>query len=375
MVRTKQTARRKSNGTPKAAPTKEPEPVKSPTQPTELSDADRAKIKSWLDKQEKPFGLATAPVSKKRKRNSGVWQTQTDLFEDRLSVQYEVRPRDKWECLRRYKKFTVGSESIAVGQYILVKHDESEDAKIDVASQWKAKVLEVRALDSEHVYIRVAWLNRPEDLPSGRKAYHGKNELIPTNQMDVIDAMAVNGSVEISYWDEKDDDSHLMTEVSSVQCFFRRQWKANRAQDQYFWRQTLDYANTKTYSELRSICIDETPQNPDEMILQCGSTECKKWQHVKCIAETAVQSAADAASKSKKTTPKKARPKNISIAAASAALAKAEKSSFTAELFIKGLPAGADQKQAEKSEIVIISLDGEQSWRDVSCLFCGKEIE
>ncbi|KAK3719012.1 hypothetical protein LTR37_004575 [Vermiconidia calcicola] len=357
MVRTKQTARRKSNGTPKAAPKNEPEPMKSPAQPTELSDADRARIKSWLDKQEKPFGLATAPVSKKRKRNSGVWQTQTDLFEDRLSVQYEVRPRDKWECLRRYKKFTVGSESIAVGQFILVKHDDSEDAKIDVASQWKAKVLEVRALDSEHVYIRVAWLNRPEDLPSGRKAYHGKNELIPTNQMDVIDAMAVNGSVEISYWDEKDDDSHLMTE------------------DQYFWRQTLDYANTKTYSELRSICIDETPQNPDEMILQCGSADCKKWQHVKCIAETAVQSAADAASKSKKTTPKKARPKNISIAAASPALAKAEKNSFTAELFIKGLSAGADQKQAEKSEIVIVNPDGEQSSRDVSCLFCGKEVE
>ena len=107
----------------------------------------------------------------------------------------------------------VGSESIAVGQCILVKHDDSEDQKIDIAAQWKAKVLEVRALDSEHVYIRVAWLNRPEDLSTGRKPYHGKNELIPTNQMDIIDAMAVNGSSDVVQWDEKDDDTPLMTEV------------------------------------------------------------------------------------------------------------------------------------------------------------------
>lgn len=106
MVRTKQIGKPKpkANGTPKAPPDTE-KSIKSPTQPTELSEADRAKIKSWLDKQDKPFGLVTAPLSRKRKRNSGL-QTQTDLFEDRLSVQYEVKPRDKWECLRRYKKFT-----------------------------------------------------------------------------------------------------------------------------------------------------------------------------------------------------------------------------------------------------------------------------
>jgi len=50
----------------------------------------------------------------------------------------------------------VGEQSIAVGEVVLVKHETSEDPSIDVASQWKAKVLEVRALDSEHVYIRVS---------------------------------------------------------------------------------------------------------------------------------------------------------------------------------------------------------------------------
>lgn len=75
-------------------------------------------------------------------------------------------------------------------------------------------MLEVRALDTEHVYIRVAWLNRPEDLKTGRKSYHGKFELIPTNEMDIIDAMSVNGPCNVVHWDETDDDAPPMPEVS-----------------------------------------------------------------------------------------------------------------------------------------------------------------
>lgn len=87
----------------------------------------------------------------------------------------------------------------------------------------------MRALDQEHVYVRVAWFNRPEDLPTGRQPYHGKNELIPSNEMDIIDAMAVNGRLEVIHWDEFDDDSAMMPE------------------DQYFWRQTYEFL-TSTYS-------------------------------------------------------------------------------------------------------------------------------
>ena len=104
MVRTKKTGIARPNGTPKSVP-KDPPPTKSPSQPAELSEEDRARLKAWLDKQVKPFTVATDPPTRKRKRNSGM-QLQTDLFEDRLNIQYEVRPRDKWESLRRYKKFT-----------------------------------------------------------------------------------------------------------------------------------------------------------------------------------------------------------------------------------------------------------------------------
>lgn len=230
------------NGTPKSTnakiPSKTPKsPTAQPPQPAELSENDRSRLREWLEYTDRPFSVHTVPLSRKRKRTgANQLQVQDDLFEERLSVQYEVKPRDKWESLRRYKKFTVGAESIATGECILVKHDDTADPKIDTASQWKAKVLEVRALDPEHVYIRLCWLNRPEDLDSGRKDYHGKNELVPTNQMDIIDAMAVNGALQVKKWDElADDDEASMPE-----------------EEQYFWRQTFDFANTKTYSVRRN---------------------------------------------------------------------------------------------------------------------------
>ena len=108
MVRIKHTGKPYANGVHKTTPkppAKTTNGVKSPAQPVELSEVDRAKIKNYLDKQEKPFGVATAPWSRKRKRNTTLLP-QTDLFDERLNILYEVKPKDKWECLRRYKKFT-----------------------------------------------------------------------------------------------------------------------------------------------------------------------------------------------------------------------------------------------------------------------------
>lgn len=277
-----------------------------------------------------------------------------------------------------------------------MNHDNSEEAKIDLANQWKAKVLEVRALDSEHVYIRVSWLNRPEDLDTGRKEYHGKNELIPTNQMDVIDAMAVNGSLDVSHWDDKEDDSAMLND------------------EQYFWRQTFDYVNTRTFSvsgsssssdclptnpskKLRLICIDSAPQNPDELILQCSNETCRKWLHVKCIAERAAQqagkvvqtqlsSASDtdlhiayhATSKkngASSAAKKRGRPKNLFISDESPAVAKAVKGPFTSEIFIKDLPQCDDAKPATSTEIIITDDKGEQHSEDICCLFCDEVVE
>lgn len=101
------------NGTPQAKTpqTTQSQAPKSPTtqpaQPAELSEKDRTRLRQWLEVTDRPFEVHTVPLSRKRKRKSGYeLQTQDDMFEDRLALQYEVKPRDKWESLRRYKKFT-----------------------------------------------------------------------------------------------------------------------------------------------------------------------------------------------------------------------------------------------------------------------------
>jgi hypothetical protein len=99
----------------------------------------------------------------------------------------------------------VGSESIVIGDFILVSYSITEDPVFDSLSDWKAKVLEVRALDMEHVYVRVSWLNRAEDLESRRLDHHSKHELMPTDQIDVIDAQAVNGTFELIHYEKLKD--------------------------------------------------------------------------------------------------------------------------------------------------------------------------
>jgi hypothetical protein len=261
--------------------------------------------------------------------------------------------------------------------------------------------LEVRALDPEHVYIRLSWLNRPEDLPSGRKDYHGKNELVPTNQMDIIDAMAINGGLKVKHWDETaDDDETSMPE-----------------EDEYFWRQTYDFANTKTFSvwreysceverdranknlqDLRLICVDEAPQNPDELIVQCSSAGCRKWLHVRCIAEQALQRASEsipscfsacmsitsdhppvddqaAPKRSSKAQKKKSKPRKSISNPKTTPVAEVSKGSIKAEVFFKGHPDGTKGESATEDEIVITIEDGEQYSENVCCLFCGAEID
>lgn len=85
----------------------------------QLSAEDYNKLRDYLETKDQPFTVQTSSStqpskSKKRKRGSvdQVWPLQDDMFEDRLSVSYKVNPRDKWEKLRRYKKFTGKDEEL-----------------------------------------------------------------------------------------------------------------------------------------------------------------------------------------------------------------------------------------------------------------------
>lgn len=102
---TEKANRTTTNGTNNATTRQAPANTKSTTQPPDLSESAKLKLKQFFDRTPQPFTVKNAPASKKRKRD-GLVQIQNDLWEDKLSVQYEVAPKDIWESLRRYKKFT-----------------------------------------------------------------------------------------------------------------------------------------------------------------------------------------------------------------------------------------------------------------------------
>jgi hypothetical protein len=92
----------------------------------------------------------------------------------------------------------VGENKFRKGNFVFVANEKSvkrqkmkEGGVNGSDNGWVALILEIRALDEDHVYARVYWMYWPEDLPkgtycgrniiSGRQPYHGQHELIASN--------------------------------------------------------------------------------------------------------------------------------------------------------------------------------------------------
>ena len=124
----------------------------------------------------------------------------------------------------------VGDETFAVNEFVSINHSNLAHGELltteDEKLFWVARVLEVRAMDSQNVYLRVFWMYWPDELPMGRQGYHGKHELIASNHMEIIDAMTVAGKASVSHWLEKDEENVL---------------------DALYWRQTFNW-QTQTLS-------------------------------------------------------------------------------------------------------------------------------
>ena len=104
-------------------------------------------------------------------------------------------------------------------------------------SLWVATVVEIRVYNAWNVWIRVRWFYRPEDLPSGRQSYHGKNEIIKSVQKDIVSTRTVAGHAEVTRWEETEDATN---EIEGL-----------------FWRQTFDHVNGKLSVSLLPLqCAD-----------------------------------------------------------------------------------------------------------------------
>ena len=146
-------------------------------------------------------------------------------------------------------------------------------------------------------------------------------------------------------------------------------------------------ADANVTQKLRHICVDKAPQNPDEMIIQCGNRDCRKWLHVKCIAEAAVQETgesrnfqlgpmrANVVTAGAKKSKQKIKLDHVPLDKESSAVAIAERNSVRAEVFIKGTPEGGHIVPSSTTELVMTTADGQRQAKELCCLFCGSEIE
>lgn len=218
---------------------------------------DWSKFKATFTVKHSPIPKPSHKASKKRKRGAAAREPmlEENEFDKNLSTLYTVEPVKWWEDTRRYRKFTskqasthptgtnrqkltgrhltltaVSTETFRLGDTVWVKPDDSETVDAPLQN-WVAKVLEVRAASEAHVFLRIFWMYRPEDIPGGRRPYHGKNEVIASNTMQVIDALTVNGKANMRHWTEDDNDEVLDA-------------------DQLFWRQTFDCPDGSGTGEL-----------------------------------------------------------------------------------------------------------------------------
>jgi hypothetical protein len=223
------------------------------------------------------------------------------------------------------------------------------------------QVLEVRAGDASHVFLRIYYLYRPEELPEGRQPHHGDSELIASNHMDIVEALSVSDRAHVVYWNEDPEIS---------------EWPLR---DQLFWRQTYDIEkpkaqqlsvcrdhtlvavyNANPWQKLRPFCIDKAPCNPDEPLINCHS--CLGWLHAHCLEDQAVEAAYEEHKVPAKGRPAKSKKKGARRSSAGA--------QFTAQLTIQ------DSGQVCLTVTDKRTEEDNKRWNvDVKCLLCKAVIE
>ncbi|KJK73565.1 hypothetical protein H634G_11180 [Metarhizium anisopliae BRIP 53293] len=145
-----------------------------------------------------------------------------------MSLPYIVEPRKRWRAMTPYHNFILNGRKYSAHDFVYVANDDSIEAQ-KIASReedggslprltkyWVAKILEIRAADEHHVYARIYWMYSPDELPpntrygeesiEGRQTYHGENELIASNHMDVINVISIVTEAQVHQWIESNDE-------------------------------------------------------------------------------------------------------------------------------------------------------------------------
>ncbi|KAJ4118597.1 hypothetical protein NW765_017484 [Fusarium oxysporum] len=157
---------------------------------------------------------------------------------DTMDLYYTVEPGERWQDMTRYNSFVFSG----------VKYYSEGFVHVANEIYWPDE-LPVGTLDGKKTV-------------QGRQPYHGANELIASNHMDIINVVSVTGPATVNQWIESDDEE---------------------IKDALYWRQAYDCRNPQL-SSVELVCKCQTPANPDKTLIGCTSSECGKWMHHECMA-------------------------------------------------------------------------------------------
>ncbi|KAI4122478.1 MAG: hypothetical protein LQ338_005803 [Usnochroma carphineum] len=186
-----------------------------------------------------------------------------------------IRPEAVWAALTRYRNITLRGQTYSVHQYAIVsrfqplpKHFHPLDHDLGVYTV--ARILEIRALDPQNVYVRLFWLYRPQEVPGalgGSKTYHGERELMVSDHMEIVDALRVVAPVRVVQWREQD--------------------KLQVPKDGMYYRQMYSCVSHNV-SRLPTHCVCKQPINPERFAIQCTNPGCLILLHEHCICAYAL---------------------------------------------------------------------------------------
>ncbi|KAL8658798.1 MAG: hypothetical protein Q9226_000780 [Calogaya cf. arnoldii] len=180
-----------------------------------------------------------------------------------------IRPEAIWASLSKYNSFIIRNHKVAVHHYALVSRFQplpKQHSPLDIDTEvcCPARILEIRALDTKNVYIRLYWLYTPDQLLRGRQPHHGKHELVITNHMEIVDAARVIEPLTVINLKEMEDWQGPFTGM--------------------YWRQTY-HVLSKELSPPKTHCICNRPVCPDDILVRCNNSQCALLLHAKCIED------------------------------------------------------------------------------------------
>lgn len=119
----------------------------------------------------------------------------------------------------------VAGEVYKNNQYVFVRNHDTPakfNGEEKVHDFWVGRILEVRAVNQQHVYALLQWFYWPEELlssnkekkqkkkdpeqlnaRSGHMRYHGERELLASSWVEVCDVLTLAGKAHIEFWDEE----------------------------------------------------------------------------------------------------------------------------------------------------------------------------